>query len=556
MRTRAAAALVGLLVAVAAVAPLFSEPVADSAPMRALQAELARSLGGLQMPNEPSPYYIAYSLYDVVESGCRATLGALVESRTTRGRVVRADVRVGDYTFDSSRFVGGTMGSALTTMGLVPTDDDELAMRRQIWLTTDTAYKNSVQAFSRKKAAAQNRNDNDPIPDFAKESPVDYGEPVAAPAPMPSSWEQTATEISSLFKLPAVVSSEVSLSASDMGRYFVNSEGFRTVVPVRSVGYRAFATVLADDGMELRDAVTVTERLPEDLPSKAELAARTKQMLDGLLVLRTAKIGEDYSGPVLVEGEAAAALVARAFVPYFSARRPPDSDDMRMGGSQSVSPYQTRIGNRVLPESFSVKDTPSMKRFGARPVGGAYVVDDEGLKAEDVTLVQDGRLKTLLTTRTPVKNLPKTNGHARGGGPQAGVFQVESSAPMTSAALKDKLIEMLKLQGRPYGYIVRRLVPGTRSTQIAQAVKVTVDGKEEPVRGVALGSITHTTFRDIVAGSDARTLYTYAASAGMVGNVLVSVIVPDLLFEELDIQKDKSPQPKKPIVPSPIGERQ
>ena len=49
------------------------------------------------------------------------------------------------------------------------------------------------------------------------------------------------------------------------------------------------------------------------------------------------------------------------------------------------------------------------------------------MKAQDVTLVQDGRLLTLLTSRTPQRNLPASNGHTRGGGPQAGVFQVESA---------------------------------------------------------------------------------------------------------------------------------
>ncbi|MCK7506058.1 MAG: metallopeptidase TldD-related protein [Desulfobacterales bacterium] len=70
-----------------------------------------------------------------------------------------------------------------------------------------------------------------------------------------------------------------------------------------------------------------------------------------------------------------------------------------------VTPFLTRIGNRVLPESFTVKDTPSMTRFGALPVGGAYAVDDEGVLAQDVTLVEGGRLRTLLTSRTPQRNL-------------------------------------------------------------------------------------------------------------------------------------------------------
>jgi hypothetical protein len=184
-------------------------------------------------------------------------------------------------------------------------------------------------------------------------------------------------------------------------------------------------------------------------------------------------------------------------------------------------------------------------------------VDDEGVKAGDVTLVQDGRLLTLLTSRTPQKNLLTSNGHARGGGPQAGVFQVESGNAIPAAALKARYVELLKSQGRPFGYILRRLSPlgGRVGLQVTAAVKITPDGKEEPVRGLLLGNVTHTTFRDIVAASQERTVTTYGALGGFAvsGVTMVSVITPSLIFEELDIQKNKEPLQKKPVVPSPLA---
>ncbi len=217
-------------------------------------------------------------------------------------------------------------------------------------------------------------------------------------------------------------SSEVSLDLTAGRRYFANSEGFRTAVPMQAAAFRAGITLLADDGMPIRDTLTIVAR-PGALPPKADLLAATRSLLDDLLVTRAAAVGDDYSGPVLLEPDAAATLIAQSFVPLFLARRASDSDDGRGGGPGGGTPFLTRIGNRVLPESFTVKDTPSLTEFERQPVGGAYVVDDEGMRAQDVTLVQDGRLKTLLTTRTPLKNLPRSNGHARGGGPQAGVFQ-------------------------------------------------------------------------------------------------------------------------------------
>jgi predicted Zn-dependent protease len=539
-------------------APGRQAPSAGDPPvLSALKGELARSVADLEMTGELGPYYVAYTVTDASETSARATLGALVDNRSSRARVFRSDVRVGDYVFDSSRFIAGGLGGAMGSMALLPTDDNEQAMRRQVWLTTDSAYKNAVQVFSRKKAVFANRNDPDPIPDFSKAAPAERVEPVRAATPAPAAWADAAQEISRVFAVPEVVGSDVTLGLADVTRYFVNSEGTRTVAAARSATFRASVTMLAEDGMVVRDAVALAER-PEDLPARAELMAKTTRMLEDLLRTRGAKVGDDYSGPVLVENDAAAALVTQAFMSLFLARRAPDSDDQRGEGMSQAgtTPFLTRIGNRVLPESFTVKDTPSMTRFGALPVGAAYAVDDEGVPAQDVTLVQGGRLLTLLTSRTPQRNLPSSNGHARGGGPQAGVFQMESAEAIPASELKAKYLALLKTQGRPFGYIVRRLgaPAGRGGTPLASAVKVTPDGREEPVRGLTLTGVTHTTFRDILAASAERTLLTSGSSNGIAGGAtLISVIAPSLIFEELDIQRNKEPLQKKPLVASPIG---
>lgn len=533
---------------------------ADPPVLRALGDELARSVSGLKMRDEPAPYYVGYSVADAAESGYRATLGAIVDERSTRTRVLRADVRVGDYAFDSSRFVASGLGGVMASIGLLPTDDQESALRRQAWLTTDAAYKNAVQVFSRKKAAFENRNETDPVPDFSKAAPVDHVEPVRPGAAAPPEWKEMVEEISRALGVPEAVSSDISLNLDDGARYLLNSEGSRVAAPVRVASFRAAVTLLADDGMPIGDAVTLAAR-PEDLPARAELLARTRRLLDDLQTTRAAKTGNDYSGPVLVENDAAASLVSQALVPLFLARRPPDSDRGGRGGGMGFSaptPYLTRIGNRVLPESFTVRDTPSVTRLLGQPVGGAYVVDDEGVRAQDVTLVKDGRLLTLLTSRTPQRNLPISNGHARGGGPQAGVFQVESADAVPSSELKTKYVELLKAQGRPFGYIVRRIgSSGREGLPITAAVKVTPDGGEEPVRGLLLGTLTHTAFRDIVAASRERTLVTRLAPGGgpMAAFTMVSVATPSLIFEELDIQQSKEPLQKKPLVPSPLQTR-
>ena len=109
-----------------------------------------------------------------------------MNDRDSRLRTLEVDVRVGDYEFDSSRFVvsqgrGGVSpqgeGSAVTTL-----DDDYDAIRRQIWLATDAAYKRAVSMFARKKAAFQNRATQRPAAGLLAGDAGQNHPPRAAPA--------------------------------------------------------------------------------------------------------------------------------------------------------------------------------------------------------------------------------------------------------------------------------------------------------------------------------------------------------------------------------------
>jgi len=236
-----------------------------------------------------------------------------------------------------------------------------------------------------------------------------------------------------------------------------------------------------------------------------------------------------------------------------AAMRSPDSDNQRMAqGLAPPTPFLSRTGLRVMADSFSASDTPSLKQFNGKPVAGAYVVDDEGVRAKDVTLVDKGRLVTLLTSRTPQKNFPQSNGHGRANGAWPGVFQLESAQAIPAQELKAKYLALLKAQEKTFGYIVRDVRPAGGAAGagpgIDQVVKVTLDGKEEPVRGLRFATVPSTAFRDVSEASQERTLYNYRGAL----TSAVSVIAPSLIFEELEIQRTRDILQKPPIVPSPL----
>lgn len=559
--------LLAAAAALAIVLPWSGAPRAQESPIvSAMRDELARSMKQLRMKDEPPPYYIEYELEDRMSTRVTARLGALIEDLWAPSRSLRVEVRVGDYGFDNSLFNAPDRGTGVIQLQadgstVAPLDNDYDAIRRQLWVATDAAYKRAVNVFARKKAAFQNRAMTDVMPDFSREKPEEtvlQGVPATL---VNRAWPERVRQLSALFNGASDIdTSDVSAADTRGTRYYMNSEGFRAVSPMEMSSVRVFADARAEDGMTVRDAVTWTERRLEDMPPAAEMIAKTREFVTRVQETRRATFGEEYTGPVLVEGQAAAELIAQTLVPAMLARRPPEGQNPGRGGGggPQLTPFLRRIGLRVLSEPFSASDTPSLKEFNGRPVPGAYAVDDVGVRPKDVSLVEKGRLITLLTGRTPLKGLPQSNGHWRNGGVQAGVFQLQSNTPMPAAQLRRAYLDLLKTQDKPWGYIVRAVANpsdglGGGGPQVGpiilQAVKVNQAGREEMVRGIRFGTVAPAMFRDLMDGSSERLLYSYR-----VGGVdAVSVIVPNLIFEELEIQRTRDVLQKAPVVPSPLA---
>lgn len=551
--------MLSLFAALVALSSMRLPHAQESPVLAAMRDELKRSMSELRLKDEPAPYYIDYDVEDVSTMRVVSRLGALLDDELGRSRTLQVDVRVGDYDFDSSRFViqnrPGGGGTAVLSL-----DDDYDVLRRQIWLATDTAYKRAVSIFARKKAAFQNRAGVEAIPDLSREMPVQTVSSSGTSRSDRRLWIDRTGQLSRLFAASsAIESSDVWATEARGTRYYVNSEGFTTVVPIGLADLRVTAEASADDSMPVRDGFSLVERRLEDLPPMAVLTTRTRELVERVTSLRTAPVGEEFTGPVLLDGQASSEFVAQTLVPLMLARRPPDSENPRFAQAQGQgTPFLRRIGLRVLSDAFSVSDTPSVTQYAGRPVPGAYVVDDEGMRAKDVSLVEKGRLVTLLTSRTPQKNLLQSNGHGRVG-VQAGVFQLQSDLAVPAADMKAKYLALLKAQDKPFGYIVRGVANpneiqvggGPGGPVILNVVKVSADGEERPVRGLRFAAVMPPVFRDLVEASRERTLYSYRGSA----TDAISVIVPSLMFEELEILKVNDILQKPPVVPSPLKEQ-
>jgi predicted Zn-dependent protease len=522
----------------------------DSPVLAAMQDELKRSMTELRLKDQPSPYFISYGVDDTREYSVQAKLGALVDNRTRRSRLAVVEVRVGDYNFDSSHFITANRMTGSTGAVTVPLDDDYDAMRRDLWQATDVAYKRALLVFARKKAAFQNRSATDLIPDLSKESPVETVLPLPKDEGPLTEWAARVKEMSAVFMtVPAIQNADVSAGQQTGVQYFITSDGIKEIEPLSSAWVRVSADTQAPDGAALRDGFDLAEARLGDMPPASELVARARALAARVMAARTASVGEEYTGPVLIEGEASSELIAQSFVPLMLARRPNDSEGGGGRGAppaQQGTPFLTRIGLRVLPDAFSVSDTPSLTTYEGRPVAGAFTVDDEGVRAKDVSLVENGKLLTLLTSRAPQRKLLQSNGHGRSGTAQAGVFQMKSAQAVPRSQLKSKYLELLKDQDKDFGYIIRSFAPGAPVP--TDVVRVTPDGKESPVRGLRLAGLGAPVFRNILDASSERPMFTFMTNAGD----LVTVIAPSLIYEELELQPARDVAQKPPIVPSPL----
>jgi hypothetical protein len=337
--------------------------------------------------------------------------------------------------------------------------------------------------------------------------------------------------------------------------------------------------------MAVHDAASVQALDIDKLPGEADLRKDFTAVADSVRALQKAPAETAYTGPVLFEPLAGAQLLAQLIGDNLRIPRKPVTDPGR-NVNFLPSEFETRVNARVLPEWFNVTDDPTQTAWNGKPLAGYYSFDLEGVAPKAVNVIEKGMLKNVLTTRQPVKGFPVSNGHARlpgnYGTHEAAIgnlfFKTTESMPM--AQLKQKLIDMVKDRGRPYGMLVRKLdypFSGTTSQlqSLAQAARqsggspmpvapplliyrVYPDGREELVRGLQFRGFSTRTLRDIQAASSETVLFDFVNNStplAMLGGggylAGTSVVAPGLLFDELELEAPRDQLPKPPIVPPP-----
>ncbi|HEX3154712.1 MAG TPA: peptidase U62, partial [Candidatus Angelobacter sp.] len=261
-----AAALAGDSTGSAAAASVSSNDHGDAV-LKAMLAELKRSQEKLQLGQLQRPYYIDYQVTEIEDNTADATLGALRTDQVNSGRLVRVVVRIGDYKQDSY------FGEGTGAVEVLPTDNDELALRRQLWLATDKAYKSALSGFTEKQAALKSVETENDMADFSQERPAQSVRDLAKLDVDLDKWKQEVRAASDLFRSdPSLEMSSAMLNFRVLNRYFVNTEGTVTRNGKSIYTLLFSGSDQADDGMHLERSHGWVVTKGDELPKKEEIA--------------------------------------------------------------------------------------------------------------------------------------------------------------------------------------------------------------------------------------------------------------------------------------------
>jgi len=591
------------LLALAAASAAFAQAPADNDhTLQAMKDEMSRAKSRLELQipklDKPvRPYYIEYRLLDMDIREVVAEYGALVTSAHNRSRVMNVSARIGDYKLDSSNFISedgfrGFIGPS----GTVGIDRDYDSLRQDLWIATDQAFKEAVETYSRKQAYLSSLARQSDIDDFSRVQPVQHIEPLVASDWTSRNWDQEARDSSAAFRaFPQIYESKVTYYLVFTTEYLLTSEGTEVRANHSFAAIESGLSSLADDGMQVSNYYATYAPRPADLPSADAVRKALNVAGTELMAMRAAPPAPDYTGPVLFEPRAAAALLAEVLTPSLSGARPPLAFqpvvEQLMSSLGGRSDWSGKVGTRVLPAGVTLIDNPTALDYKGALLVGGYVIDQEGVPGEKVTLVDEGKLKGLLMSRRPGPDFEKSNGHGRSAFPSdakpvmSNLF-FSSTESFSKEDLRKKFLDSCRTEKLEYCIVVRQMdnpslsllhqedfsellasFGGNAATDRLPLIVYKIypaDGHEEIVRGARISGFSPRMLRNIEGIGNDNAVFNYMQNqtAGVSGTALAafgtaqnglpaSVVAPSLLFEEVEVRGARGEPKHLPLLPEP-----
>ncbi len=544
-------------------ASAFAATLPDNMYFNAMKDEMARSVKKLRRQGVPAPLFIVYKLENLrAAEVTEASFGELYPAYHRDDKLnAYVMVSIGTKKQDS---LGYKHDSYSPRYAYAPESYYNIAksydgIRQALWEMTDSGYLFAAELYEQKEAYKRTKQEEKQtkLPDFMPTKQAHYVEEIKSPERYPMEQVQAwVKQLSAQGKVyPFLEQFSVRIEPSQRDTYYLNNLGGFYQVSQSAVLVRFVANMRNTSGYKQNFKKDFwLSSLQDDTYEK--LAKNVSDFLHELEQLQKAVKPEPYLGPVLLRPLAAGQFIYNLLVENLQNAHPllSSNNEVDVTAGKMRNP-----GQRVMSPGIAVYDRPQMRfvpsPMGMIPLGGFMPVDDEGVAATDLTLVDAGRLQQLPRTTRPFGDQTPSNGHARltersFPREQLTNVYVQPQVALSDKELEEKLLDRCRELGLDYGYILYAL-PDNEGT-IARAVRVyTTGNKRERVYGLRLTNLTTRALRDITAAGDQPEvvwIYTEEASGGVPGQ---SISSPALLVDEMEfVPTDKKPD-KKPFVPKP-----
>ncbi len=531
--------------------------------LKILHEELDTQWKELQAKPQP-PYYMNYRVIDATTAGVSASFGAVTGRNSSRSRTLVPQVRIGNPRLDNFKYAD--MGAGQSSAAQLPLDDKgaEKAIRLALWKEMESRYNFAVSMFEQTRAQAKTAVEEEDKAPYFSDAPVEkyYEAPMAAAAIDLTAWGKRMEAISAVFKSdPKLIQGDAMFMYRVERRYFIDSEGREVVQNLPYARIMVFGQTRADDGMQLPMNLSYFAYDPTNLPSNEQIIADARKMMKTLTELRDAPMASPFTGPALLSGPASGVFFHEIFGHRIEGQR------MKRGSDGQT--FKKMVGQNVLPADMTVYDDPTLKRYANTDLNGYYKFDDQGIRAERVDVVKDGKLNDFLMTRTPIDNHPHSNGHARATDFYDPVSRqsnlvIETKKPYTQQQMRQMLVDEIKKQGKEYGYYFVEVTSGftmtgkngVNSFNVTPLVvyKVFPDGRpDQLVRGVDLIGTPLSMFSNITHAGDDPTVFTGMCGAES-GSIPVTAISPTILVNKVETQLKSKTENTQPILSNPVAE--
>ncbi|MXZ45222.1 MAG: TldD/PmbA family protein [Gammaproteobacteria bacterium] len=519
--------------------------------------ELVRNFEILQDEEKP-PFYLSYEIVEDDMIQVTGSYGEVSGDVDFVNRVLTIDLRVGSPELDNTRVDRTPQRVNFGSLSV----EAEQPLKVALWNATNDSYRSALSQLTQVESQVQATvEEEDKTGDFVASSKEDYRGRSLELGDVREDFRAKAKRYGLPFKYEDHIQDNSVLIVGEVEtRWYVNSEGTKIATAEAYYRISISATTKAEDGMELRRYVSYEALTPEEFPDDDKVMSDVRTIIEELKEMRDAPIEEPYEGPAI--------LGARAAGVFFHEILGHRLEGHRLKSVTDGQTFKAKLGEQILPKNFTMYFDPALRKYRGLTMWGFYDYDNQGVKGERVTVIENGILTGFLMSRQPMEGFLTSNGHGRrqstsgwGSVSRQSNLILDVENPVSADELKEMLLERVREQGREFGLyiddiqggfaVTGRTMPNAFNVQPLTIYRLYTDGRKEFVRGIDLIGTPLTTMSRIEAGAnDYDTFNGYCGAES--GRIPVSAVSPSILISQIEVQKTSTSRAKPPILPNPV----